>query len=162
MRCFYLLVNVKVDAVSTSWLRFKNQLATLLMIFAIYMSFKWRSDRRVRSYSLRNSFSKKGAHSNMCFQACTSHILHCYTDEGRRISGYILYKSRQLELNHIWPSTYWMIKVQWFQFASHAAQYWHLLKTEWQINRICLSHFLNRKNRDSNSVLVETIIDMYL
>ena len=34
----------------------------------------------------------------MCFQTCTLHVLHCHTDEDRWISGYILYKSWQLEL----------------------------------------------------------------
>ena len=87
MHCFYLLINEKDDAVSVSWPRLKNQLATLLMISAIYMSFKGRSHRRVLSYSLRNSFSEKGAHSNMSLQACTLHILHCYEDEGGTISG---------------------------------------------------------------------------
>ena len=109
------------------------------------MSFKWRSGRRVEVYSLRNSFSKKAAHSNMCFQTYALYVLHCHTDENTGISGYILYKSWQLEMNHIWRSTYWMIEVQLLPLASDVAQYWHPLKTEWQIIRICHFDFSNRK-----------------
>ena len=61
------------------------------------------------------------------------------------ISGHILYKSWQLELIRIWPSTCWMIKVQLFPFATHVAPYLHPLKMEWQINRICPFDFSNRK-----------------
>ena len=58
----------------------------------------------------------------MCFQTCTLHVLHCHADEDRWISGHILYKSWQLELNQIWPLTYRMIEVQLFPFAVHVAQ----------------------------------------
>ena len=81
----------------------------------------------------------------MCFQTCTLHVLHCQTDEARWISGHTLYKSWQLELNHIWPSTYWMIEVQLFPFAFHVAQYQHQLKMAWQINQICLFGFSYQK-----------------
>ena len=79
---------MKDDAVSVSWPRFYNQLANLLMIFAIcHSNDDLTGDYEV--YSLRNSFSKKAAQINMSFQTCTLHVLHCYKDEGGRISGYI-------------------------------------------------------------------------
>ena len=59
----------------------------------------------------------------MCFQTCTLHVLHCHTDENWWISGYVLYKSWQLELNHIWSSTYSIIVVQLFPFAYYVSQY---------------------------------------
>ena len=98
-------------------------------------------------YSLRYSFSKKVAHSSMYFQTCTFHVLHWHTDENRWIFGYILHKSWQLKLNHIWPSTYWMIEVQLLLLASNVAQYRHPLKTEWLINWICLLIFQIVKSR---------------
>ena len=57
-------------------------------------------------YSKCNSCLKKVAYSKMCFQTCTLHVLHCHADEDRWISGHILYKSWQLELNQTWPLIY--------------------------------------------------------
>ena len=50
-----------------------------------------------------------GVEMSVYGQTRTLHHLHCHTDWW--ISGLILYKSWELELNHIWPSAYWMIEV---------------------------------------------------
>ena len=82
MHCFYLLINVKDDAVSVSWPRCQKRLVTLLTIFAIIRHLNDDLTGEYEVYSLRNSFSKKAVHNNMCFQTCTLHVLHCHAEDG--------------------------------------------------------------------------------
>ena len=85
--CFSLLINIKDYAVYVSWPRFKNQLATLLMIFAIYMSFKSRSERRVREVTLCVIHFRKKVLTAICASK-HAHYTFCIAIQ-MRVEGFL-------------------------------------------------------------------------
>ena len=97
----------------------------------------------------------------MCFQTCTLHVWHCHTDEDRWITGLFF-----IEVGN-WN---WIIfdlqHIGWLNFNCF---HWHLMwrctdihrKRNGKKSNLSLWCFKSQ-DRDSNVVLVDTIIDEYL